>query len=67
MFRNIIESLFITYAETHLNTFGNVLTGDQQRHTYPLNNPWLARGDEWCQGLLRRPQPKNQISIDTTK
>ncbi|CAF4359791.1 unnamed protein product, partial [Rotaria sordida] len=24
--------------------------------------PWLVRGSEWCQGLLRRPEPKNTIA-----
>ncbi|CAF4369081.1 unnamed protein product, partial [Adineta steineri] len=23
----------------------------------PDFNPWLIRGDQWCQGLLRRPKP----------
>lgn len=58
MFRNTIESLFITYAQTKLNTVGNVLNEEQRNLYYPLNNPWLIRGDEWCQGLVRRPQPK---------
>ena len=59
MFRNVIESLFITYAETSLNTIGNVLNEEQQRNRYyPLDNPWLIRGNEWCQELVRRPQPK---------
>ena len=58
MFREIIESLFITHAETSLNTVGNVLNQDQNGDYYPLDNPWLIRGDEWCQGLVRRPQPK---------
>jgi len=62
MFRYTIESFFITYAETQLNTIGNVLNQDQHGHHYPLNNPWLIRGDEWCQGLLRRPQPKPKSS-----
>ncbi len=62
MFRNIIESLFITYAETRLNTIGNMLTVDQQDYSYLMHNPWLIRGDEWFQRLLRRPQPKNIIS-----
>ena len=65
MFREIIESLFITHAQTTLNTIGNVLTADQQKHSYPLNNPWLVRGDIWCQGLLRRPQPKKQPIKET--
>ena len=68
MFRNLLESLFITYAQTQLNSIGNVLTTDQQsHHSYPLNNPWLLRGDEWYQGLLRRPQPKTLLSTETTK
>jgi hypothetical protein len=54
MFRFTIESLFITHAESNLNTIGNVLNP----HQLPEYNPWLIRGDEWCQGLLRRPQPK---------
>ncbi|CAF0942011.1 unnamed protein product [Didymodactylos carnosus] len=28
-----------------------------------LNDPWLIRGDDWCQGLVRRPQPKNFILL----
>jgi len=60
MFQCVIESFFITHAETNLNTIGNVLKVDQQRSDYqPLNNPWLIRGDEWYQGLVRRPQPKS--------
>lgn len=64
MFRFTIESLFITYAETNLNTIGNVLNGTQ----FPDYNPWLIRGDEWCQGLLRRPQPKSTtLSMEMIK
>jgi hypothetical protein len=64
MFRYTIESLCITHAETNLNTIGNVSRPDQPAgYYYPLNNPWLIRGDEWCQGLLRRPQPKLQIQL----
>jgi hypothetical protein len=60
MFRNIIESLFITYAETRLNKIGNMLTIDQQPHDSNItNNPWLNRGEDWFQGLRRRPQPKH--------
>ena len=58
MFRYTIESLFISYGETNLNTIGNVLNQDQSGNYYPLNNPWLIRGDAWCQGLVRRPQPQ---------
>ena len=58
MFRYVIESLFITYAETSLNSIGNVLADNGHDHSYPLNDPWLIRGDDWCQGLLRRPRPK---------
>ncbi len=58
MFRSIVESLFITYAETKLNTIGNVLNQDQHGDYYPFNNPWLIRGDQWCQGLVRRPSPR---------
>ncbi len=65
MFRCIIESLFITYAETKLNTRGNVLNQDQQGDYYPLNNPWLIRGDQWCQGLVRRPSPRNTSTTTT--
>ena len=54
MFRFTIESLFITYAETKLNTIGNVLNPTP----LPDSNPWLIRGSDWCQGLLRRPHPK---------
>ena len=54
MFRWTIESLFITHAETTLNTIGNVLNP----HQLMDYNPWLIRGDEWCQNLQRRPQPK---------
>ncbi len=66
MFRSTIESLFITYAHANLNTIGNVLNADQHAHYYPLNNPWLIRGIEWCQGLLRRPAPKNPTSNTIT-
>ena len=59
MFRYVIESLFVTHAETILNVIGNVLKADQQQGDYyPVNNPWLVRGNQWCQGLVRRPQPK---------
>lgn len=57
MFRTTIESFFITYAQTKLNTIGNVLNDEQRNVYYPLNNPWIVRGDKWCQGLMRRPQP----------
>ena len=56
-FRSMIESLFITHAETPLNTIGNMLNVKQHDHYYyPMDDPWLIRGNEWCQGLLRRPQ-----------
>ena len=58
VFRYTIESLFITHAHTSLNTFGNVLLDHPHSDCYMMNDPWLIRGDEWCQGLLRRPQPK---------
>ena len=68
MFRWTIESLFITHAETNLNTIGNVLSHDDHGDYHPLDNPWLIRGDEWFRGLLRRPQPKNTISTtESTK
>ena len=68
MFRSLIESLFITYAQTQLNSIGNALTiGQQSSHSYPLNDPWLLRGDEWYRGLLRRPQSKTSIATETTK
>lgn len=58
MFRYTVESLFITHAESSLNSFGNVLIEEPSLNENPLHNPWLVRGDTWCQGLLRRPQPK---------
>lgn len=64
MFRFTIESLFITHAETDLNTIGNVLNDNQIGNHPPLNNPWLFRGNQWCQGLLRRPQPKLTTSTE---
>ena len=63
MFRFTIESLFITHAETNLNTIGNVLNPIQ----FPDYNPWLIRDDEWCQGLLRRPQPPSASSMEIVK
>ena len=57
LFRYTIESLFITHAATQLNTFGNVLVDARAPDPYPMNNPWLTRGKEWCQGLRRRPRP----------
>ncbi|CAM4984140.1 unnamed protein product [Rotaria socialis] len=63
MLRLTVESLFITHAETKLNTIGNILNKNSTGNTYPLNSPWLSRGDEWYQGLLRRPQPKNYLDI----
>ncbi|CAF4520082.1 unnamed protein product, partial [Rotaria magnacalcarata] len=62
MLRLTVESLFITHAETKLNTIGNILNKNSTGNTYPLNSPWLSRGDEWYQGLLRRPQPKTSVS-----
>lgn len=53
IFRFTVESLFITFAETKLNTLGNVLTSNP----LPDINPWLIRGSDWYQGLVRRPQP----------
>ncbi|CAF4052343.1 unnamed protein product [Adineta steineri] len=64
MFRYTLESLFITYGNTSLNTIGNVLNEDQQSDYYRLDNPWLIRGDEWCQGLVRRPQPKTNYNLN---
>jgi hypothetical protein len=67
MFRYTIESLFITHAQTKLNTIGNMLQLDQQDdHYYPLNNPWLVRGDSWCRGLVRRPRPKLDTVVPAT-
>lgn len=60
MFRFMIESLFITYAETKLNTIGNVINPNPISDT----NPWLIRGSSWCQGLQRRPQPKPITSTE---
>ena len=57
MFRNTVESLFITYAESSLNSFGNVLIKEPHENENLMWNPWLMRGDTWCRGLLRRPQP----------
>ena len=62
-FRYTIESLFISHAQTKLNTIGNVLNRDHDHGYQPLNNPWLMRGDAWCRGLVRRPQAK---AIDIT-
>ena len=62
MFRYTIESMFITHADAKLNTVGHVLNYDQPTDYFLMNDPWLIRGDEWCQGLLRRPQPKNEIA-----
>ncbi|CAF3752400.1 unnamed protein product [Rotaria sp. Silwood1] len=62
MFRYTIESLFITYAETNLNTVGNVLNENPNGEQYPMNDPWFVRSSNWCQGLLRRPQPKSTQS-----
>ncbi|CAF3104581.1 unnamed protein product [Rotaria sp. Silwood2] len=69
MFRFTIESLFISYAETNLNSIGNVLNENKNGDYYPMNDPWFVRGSGWCQGLLRRPQPKSTMSTDigTTK
>ncbi|CAF4059990.1 unnamed protein product, partial [Rotaria magnacalcarata] len=59
MFRFTIESLFITHADTKLNTIGHMLNENSVgNHHHPLFNPWLDRGNEWCEGLVRRPQPK---------
>ncbi|CAF3719689.1 unnamed protein product [Rotaria sp. Silwood1] len=62
MFRFTIESLFITYADAKLNSIGNVLNENQNDDHYPMNDPWFVRNSEWCQGLLRRPEPKITIS-----
>ncbi|CAF3826209.1 unnamed protein product [Rotaria sp. Silwood1] len=62
MFRYTIESLFITHVAPNLNTIGNVLNENRNVDYYPMNNPWLIRQDQWCQGLLRRPQPKRTTS-----
>ena len=64
MFRYTIESMFITHAETNLNTVGNVLNpiSDGGEH-YAVEDPWLVRGDGWCQALLRRPQPPNTAVV----
>ncbi|CAF4867793.1 unnamed protein product, partial [Rotaria socialis] len=58
MLRITVESLFITHAETNLNTIGNILNKNSTGNNHLMNNPWLIRGDEWYQGLLRRPQSK---------
>jgi hypothetical protein len=66
MFRTTIESLFITHAETRLNTFGNVLRKVPWNEDNLSNNPWSNRGDEWCPSLVRRPKPKNPAVPSTT-
>jgi len=61
MFRNIIESLFVTHAETKLNSKGNIVESQTQHGPYiPVANPWLNRGNKWHQGLLRRPHPMDE-------
>ncbi|CAF1203466.1 unnamed protein product [Adineta steineri] len=60
MFRLLIESLFITHADTKLNSIGNMIRGID----LPDFNPWLIRGDQWCQGLLRRPKPRHRSNQD---
>ena len=62
----MIESLFVTHAETPLNTIGNMLDVNQHDHYYyPMDDPWLIRGNEWCQGLLRRPPHPSIINRST--
>ena len=57
-FRYLIESMFITHADTNLNTMGHVLKLNQRGDEYPLNDPWLIRGDQWCQGLCHPKHTK---------
>lgn len=66
MFRYTIESMFITHAETNLNTVGNVLNPTSDGEHHPQENPWLIRGDEWCHGLVRRPEPKSGVVPSST-
>lgn len=55
MFQYTIESLFITHAETQLNTIGHIVKESITTDIDPINNPWLVRGHQWYQGLYRRP------------
>ncbi|CAF1247490.1 unnamed protein product [Rotaria sordida] len=60
MFRFTIESLFITYAETNLNSIGNVLNANQNGDHYPMNDPWLKHRvlfDCSMSTLLHPPKP----------
>ena len=59
-FKRLIEALFITHAETKLNTLGH-LDGSIVHNNANNNQPdhsWTAiiidRGD-WCYNLVRRP------------
>lgn len=57
MFSQLIESLFITHAQTKLNTLGH-LDGMivENNNSNDTNARMISdrRSDEWCQNLLRR-------------
>ena len=61
-FRYTIESLFISHAQTKLNSIGNVLNREHDNGYHPQSNPWLTRGSEWCRNLVRRPQAKTTVN-----
>ena len=58
----LLEALFITHAQTKLNTLGHLENniGEAMNKTLPSNrsnmNIIADRGD-WCRNLLRRPYP----------
>ena len=60
-FKRLIEALFITHAETKLNTLGHldgsVVYNSTTNNNYPDHSSTatiIDRGD-WCYNLVRRP------------
>ncbi|CAF4442415.1 unnamed protein product, partial [Adineta steineri] len=60
--RRVIEALFITHADTKLNSTGHLV---RRNHT---NTAVASPPDPvWCEGLIRRPIPTFSKTIDMIK
>jgi hypothetical protein len=65
--RQIVEALFITHAETELNSSGR-LVGNNNNANKNDDVP-IHENAVWCEGLVRRPLPsivKTMTTIDNT-
>ena len=62
IFSRLIEALFITHAQTKLNTLGHLDGMIVENNNSNDTNARMTsdrRSDEWCQNLLRRPTTSN--------